>query len=397
MLPNVMNSKVLPSAGVDLKLAKTPPDFEAWGFIAVTAMAAIYAINRFIGRWDVYEIAIFIGILPPLAWSGFYWKGWRRVMLGAGLALLVAANLYQGDLAQAQGRFILKYFLASQSAIMWMCTLVVLSTLTYWLGFFMNRQQNRADSGFVLSTASALTWGSVFFGISGLLVRWHESYLLGADIGHIPVSNLYEVSVLFCLVTMIILLYNESKTGLKTLSAFVMLVVLADTIFTLWYALSRQAFMIQPLIPALQSWWMKIHVPANFVGYGAFSAAAMLGVPHLIAQSSSRWAAVLPSSEKIEEVMYRLIGLGFVAFTIATILGALWAAEAWGAYWQWDPKETWALIVWLNYAAWLHIRHLRKISAKVLSWWAILGLVITAFAFYGVNMFLSGLHSYGNL
>ncbi|MFP4130631.1 MAG: cytochrome c biogenesis protein CcsA, partial [Thiohalospira sp.] len=82
---------------------------------------------------------------------------------------------------------------------------------------------------------------------------------------------------------------------------------------------------------------------------------------------------------------------------IATILGAMWAAEAWGGYWSWDPKETWALIVWLNYAAWLHMRFTKGWRGRPLAWWSIIGLFITGFAFLGVNMFLSGLHSYGEL
>ncbi len=75
----------------------------------------------------------------------------------------------------------------------------------------------------------------------------------------------------------------------------------------------------------------------------------------------------------------------------------MWAAEAWGGYWSWDPKETWALIVWLNYAAWLHIRMSKGWRGTPMAWWAFIGLFITTFAFLGVNMFLSGLHSYGEL
>ena len=95
--------------------------------------------------------------------------------------------------------------------------------------------------------------------------------------------------------------------------------------------------------------------------------------------------------------MYKSIAVGFAFFTIATILGAFWAAEAWGGYWSWDPKETWALIVWLNYAAWLHMRLMKGLRGTVSAWWALVGLVVTTFAFLGVNMFLSGLHSYGDL
>jgi cytochrome c-type biogenesis protein CcsB len=105
----------------------------------------------------------------------------------------------------------------------------------------------------------------------------------------------------------------------------------------------------------------------------------------------------LPSFEILDDIMYRAIAIGFAFFTVATILGALWAADAWGAYWQWDPKETWALIVWLNYAAWLHLRLMKGLRGTVAAYWALVGLLITAFAFLGVNMFLSGLHSYGEL
>ena len=87
--------------------------------------------------------------------------------------------------------------------------------------------------------------------------------------------------------------------------------------------------------------------------------------------------------------MYKSIAVGFAFFTIATVLGALWAAEAWGGYWSWDPKETWALIVWLNYAAWLHMRLMKGLRGTVSAWWALAGLAVTTFAFLGVNMFLS--------
>ena len=131
--------------------------------------------------------------------------------------------------------------------------------------------------------------------------------------------------------------------------------------------------------------------------------AAMLGVAYLLRSGAETrrpdglLAQVLPPLELLDEVMYKAIALGFAAFTIATVLGALWAAEAWGGYWSWDPKETWALIVWLNYAAWLHLRLTKGWRGAPMAWWAIVGLLVTLFAFLGVNMFLSGLHSYGSL
>ncbi|MBU1396932.1 MAG: c-type cytochrome biogenesis protein CcsB, partial [Gammaproteobacteria bacterium] len=237
---------------------------------------------------------------------------------------------------------------------------------------------------------------AVALGFIGLMVRWYESYLIGADVGHIPVSNLYEVFVLFCLITAMMYLYYEARYQTRLLGAFVLLVISAAVGFILWYTFDRGAHEIQPLVPALKSWWMKLHVPANFIGYGAFSIAAMLGTAYLLA-GRGILASRLPKLEVIDDMMYKAVAIGFAFFTIATILGAMWAAEAWGGYWSWDPKETWALIVWLNYAAWLHIRLVKGLRGPMLAWWAVVGLFITVFAFIGVNMFLSGLHSYGTL
>lgn len=178
---------------------------------------------------------------------------------------------------------------------------------------------------------------------------------------------------------------------------------MAAVAFLLWYHFEKDASEIKPLVPALQSYWMKIHVPANFVGYGAFALAAMIGVAYIIKDAAvtrnpgGLIAARLPSLDMMDDVMHKSIALGFAFFTIATALGAMWAAEAWGGYWSWDPKETWALIVWLNYAAWLHMRFMKGLRGKILAWWAVIGLFVTLFAFLGVNMFLTGLHSYGEL
>jgi cytochrome c-type biogenesis protein CcsB len=244
--------------------------------------------------------------------------------------------------------------------------------------------------------ASKLSWAAVYIGLTGMLVRWYESYLMGADIGHIPISNLYEVFILFCLITALFHLYYEARYQSLVLGAFVLWIILAAVAFIFWYSVSRDAHQIQPLVPALQSWWMKIHVPANFIGYGTFALAAMVAIAYLL-KSKNILADRLPSLELMDDVMYKAIAVGFAFFTIATILGALWAAEAWGGYWSWDPKETWALIVWLNYAAWLHMRLMKGLRGVVAAWWALVGLLVTTFAFIGVNMFLSGLHSYGTL
>jgi cytochrome c-type biogenesis protein CcsB len=277
---------------------------------------------------------------------------------------------------------------------MWMSVLFFLSTLFYWLGLLVKSQ-----ASVFANIASKMAWVAVMAALVGMMVRWYESYLIGVDIGHIPVSNLYEVFVLFCWLTTLFYLYYEEIYKTKTLGAFVMLVVSAAVGFLLWYTFVREASDIQPLVPALKSWWMKVHVPANFIGYGTFSLSAMVAAAYLLKKRfpNSYVMATLPTLEMMDDLMYKAIAVGFAFFTIATVLGAFWAAEAWGGYWSWDPKETWALIVWLNYAAWLHMRLVKGLRGVVAAWWALVGLLVTTFAFLGVNMFLSGLHSYGTL
>jgi cytochrome c-type biogenesis protein CcsB len=417
-----------------------------WLFALVVVAGGVFAFVRYADYMDVYEKGILIGAVPAAIWLGWFWRPLRVLMLASAAFALLGILSYQGSLARADTVFWLKYFLSSQSAILWMSMLFFMSTIFYWIGMFA-----RGESDTMATLGSRLAWVAVGMALVGTLVRWYESYLLGADIGHIPVSNLYEVFVLFCWMTTAFYLYFEDQYRTKALGAFVMLVVSAAVGFLLWYTVVREAHEIQPLVPALKSWWMKLHVPANFIGYGTFALSAMVAFAYLIKQQAgeTRWyklaplwllgvvlcfepvvfrktveggssywavyfgisalivggilwsrrriAAKLPALEVLDDVMYKSIAVGFAFFTIATVLGALWAAEAWGGYWSWDPKETWALIVWLNYAAWLHMRLVKGLRGTVASWWALAGLGVTTFAFIGVNMFLSGLHSYGTL
>ncbi len=418
-----------------------------WAFAALAALGGLFAFVRYAGAMDGYEKAILVAAVPALVSLGWFWRPLQRLALVVAAAALLAIASYQGELARAESVFWLKYFLSSQSAILWMSMLFFMSTAFYWFGLFGGKQGDAMET-----IGSRLAWAAVTMALIGTMVRWYESHLLGPDIGHIPVSNLYEVFVLFCWLTTAFYLYFEAHYGTRSLGAFVMLVVSAAVGFLLWYTLVRQAHEIQPLVPALQSWWMKLHVPANFIGYGTFSLAAMVAFAYLVKQQAgeSRWyrltpiwllgialcfvpvafrqralesgtgywfgyavvsaliaaaivfgrrriAGRLPALEVMDDVMYKSITVGFAFFTIATVLGALWAADAWGGYWSWDPKETWALIVWLNYAAWLHMRLVKGLRGTVAAWWALAGLAVTTFAFLGVNMFLSGLHSYGEL
>ena len=360
-----------------------------WAYAAVLFLGAIFAYTKYGSYMDVYEAGFLFGAAALFSYLGWQWKAIGKLVIAIAVISLFSISLYHGDQARATQAFMLRFLISSQSAIMWMNVLFVLAMVTYWFAMY-----KRSD--FAGKVASSLTWTAVLMGFVGLMVRWYESYLIAPEVGHIPISNLYEVFILFCLITSLLYLHYEQKFNTKQLGGFVLLVINAAVGFILWYTFDRHANGIQPLVPALQSYWMKIHVPANFVGYGSFSLAAMVASAYLLANKGIL-ATRLPSLEILDDVMYKSIAIGFAFFTIATILGAIWAAEAWGGYWSWDPKETRALIVWLNYAAWLHLRMVKGLRGPVLAWWALIGLVVTTFAFLGVNMFLSGLHSYGTL
>ncbi len=435
------------TASGDARGRRGKPDWSDIGFFLLLAAGAAYALANLGASMDYYEKLILCGGVLVCSWLAWLWRPLRTLMIAGGLSALFAIWLYsgggglqQGDLSRAESVFFLKYLFSSQSAILWMCSLFVLAMVCYWIGIF---SKTAAWLGTVF------TWGAVYAGLTGMLVRWREGHLLGPDIGHIPVSNLYEVFVLFSLITALFYLYYERRYATRALGGFVLMVISSAVVFLLWYSFTRDAFQIQPLVPALKSWWMKLHVPANFIGYGTFSLAAMVGFAYLVKEHgqtrslaklaplfvlgavlcaepmvfgsrelSATWmiyfgigaiivglilalrgpiSEKLPSLEILDDIMYRAIAVGFAFFTVATILGALWAADAWGTYWQWDPKETWALIVWLNYAAWLHMRLMKGLRGTMAAYWALGGLLITSFAFLGVNMFLSGLHSYGEL
>ncbi len=363
-----------------------------WVWAALVVAGAIYAHTYYAALMNSYTVGILYGASAAIIGLGWNWKSVRPLTLVVAVVSLFAISLYGSDIANAQHSFFLKYLISSQSAIMWMSALFVMATFSYLFGLVIR-------SDFAAAVGTALTWAATTMGLIGLMVRWRESYLLGPNIGHIPVSNLYEVFILFSIVTALLYLFYEQRYQARKLGGFVLLVISAAVAFLLWYAFDRHANAIQPLVPALQSYWMKIHVPANFIGYGSFALAAMVAVAYLLAERNPQGALAtqLPSLEQMDDIMHKSIALGFAFFTVATILGAMWAAQAWGGYWSWDPKETWALIVWLNYAAWLHLRLTKGWRGRPLAWWALIGLGVTTFAFLGVNMFLSGLHSYGGL
>jgi cytochrome c-type biogenesis protein CcsB len=224
--------------------------------------------------------------------------------------------------------------------------------------------------------------------------RWAESYRLG--IGRIPVTNLYESLVFFAWSVNLFYLLVEWKYKSWTFGAFVMPIAFG----TMLFAFTNESS-IEPLVPALQSYWLHAHVITCFVGYAAFAVSAGVATMYLMKEKREKRkitggvVALFPSTKILDDLVYKSIMWGFPFLTAGIITGAAWANYAWGTYWSWDPKETWSLIVWLVYAAFLHARVTRGWHGRRAAILSIVGFLATIFCYLGVNLILSGLHSYG--
>ena len=263
----------------------------------------------------------------------------------------------------------------------------------FYIGLFLFKNERVGVVGMALAMAGV----GIQTAATGL--RWYESYQMGA--GHAPLTNMYESLVFFAWCTTIIYLVLEFRFKTRVMGAFVMpcaAVAMAYASFS-----DRIDDQISPLIPALQSNWLIAHVVTCFIGYGAFAVAGGLGVMYLLKQSASNandrqpLINALPELKVIDDQTHKTIVFGFMWLSAGIITGAVWANEAWGTYWSWDPKETWSIITWFLYALTLHARFTRGWRGRRIAWLAIVGFLAVFFSYFGVNFFLSGLHSYGSV
>jgi cytochrome c-type biogenesis protein CcsB len=331
--------------------------------------------------------------------------------------------------------------------------------------------------------ATTITAFGLLFMILGFFARWGELYevMLPAGLGiirSVPMSNLYESLVFFALCTVAAYLFIEWKYKTRAFGAFVMPIVALMLAFIQMSGMSAE---ITPLVPALQSNWLLLHVLLSFMSYAAFAIAFAASIMYLATVSESRksgayifwtltsgivlllliakmvdfmafyvlgitardpmsdnfllrasfWSGSIPltlfssavaggflfliwrnggsvfkklmahfsiSPQIYDDITYKSIVVGFPLFTIGAILmGAIWADQAWGRYWSWDPKETWSLIVFFVYAFYLHARLMRGWKGTKIAIVSIVGFISTLFLYLGVNLLLSGLHAYGGL
>ncbi|HHI97182.1 MAG TPA: c-type cytochrome biogenesis protein CcsB [Thermodesulfatator atlanticus] len=233
-----------------------------------------------------------------------------------------------------------------------------------------------------------LLLGFAFHSLS-IILRWVEA-------GHPPLTNLFEAtSFLSWGLVLGYLIIDRRFKQAKTLGAFVLPVA---TILLVYSSFCPKE--ILPLPPVLKSFWLPIHAAISLVSYGFFILAAASGVMYLIQERQIKkkklggWFKRLPSLEVLDRINELSLKIGFPLLTVGIITGAVWAEEAWGSYWSWDPKETWSLIMWLIYAALLHERLAVGWRGRKAAWLSLVGFMAWLISFFIVNLYVPGAHTY---
>lgn len=287
--------------------------------------------------------------------------------------------------------------------------LLLTSLIAYWISLAFTKLKAFNQLG---KLCISLTNACLF---ASLLIRWVIN-------SYFPLSNLYE-SLLFltwCLTfTQIILEYKNKNITIGTVNAPISLFIVSFASFSLPIDMQEAS----PLVPALRSNWLMMHVTIMMISYATLMIGSLLSMLFLIIARDNysdiqnkhkkeennlyninknslifhknKHTTKVTLLESIDNLSYRTIGLGFPLLTIGIIAGAVWANEAWGSYWSWDPKETWALITWLIFASYLHSRLVKSWSGKKPAILASFGFLIVWICYLGVNFLGKGLHSYG--
>ena len=224
--------------------------------------------------------------------------------------------------------------------------------------------------------------------LAGLAAQTAYLVVRGVTARRLPLSNQFEFATAFAWGIALMLLIVRLRLKADWLSVAVMPMVF----LVLSYA-ALQPREVTELMPALRSAWFGFHIGAAVFSYSAFIIAGCVGLRYLIV--SKKGSADELKLHQMDYLSYRMIALGFLLLTITILSGALWAEQAWSAFWTWDPKEVWALITWIIYAVYLHLRLRGKRKGTAMAWYAMIAVPVVLFTFAGVNTIMPGLHSYG--
>jgi len=259
---------------------------------------------------------------------------------------------------------------------------IYLCSVAAYLVFFLTQKVGQRRIGRVVFTAAFLLH------TGNIIARAIET-------GHTPITSHHETITFFAWSVACCYLSFRWRYTVKNLGIFVSMLVLALMLVATFS--SRSAI---PLPPALQSWWLPVHASITLFANGFLAIACIGGIMYLLQEREIKkkrfglFYSRLPSLEALDKLNYHCLSIGFPLFTLGLITGSLWAKQAWGAYWHWDPKETWSLITWFLYAAAVHQRFTVGWRGRRVAILSIIAFLSVLFTLWGVSFLLQGIHTY---
>ncbi|HKU11464.1 c-type cytochrome biogenesis protein CcsB [Sinomonas sp.] len=261
-----------------------------------------------------------------------------------------------------------------------------------------------ADGGLAYTTRRNAARVGVALSILGLLIHAAGVVTRGVAAGRVPWGNMYEFCTTGAFLVVAVFLITLIRRDLRFLGTFVLglaVVMMVAAAVAFWTPVGH-------LVPALQSYWLVIHVSIAVLSSALFTLTFSMGVLQLIqSRREAKIAAggedrggflrLVPSALTLETLSYRINTIAFVGWTLTVMFGSIWAEKAWGRFWGWDTKEVWSFVIWVVYAAYLHARATRGWTGTRAAWLSIVGYLCVIFNFTVVNMYFSGLHSYAGL
>ena len=257
---------------------------------------------------------------------------------------------------------------------------------------------------FIAVKKQAIATLATRLGLIALAVHTAAIVLRGVAMGRLTLANQYEFATAFAWALCLVSLIFIHKFRFPVLGAFASPVTLLLGLYAGLQKLNELKIIaaggadsIRNLMPALRSSWLGIHVSTVIIAYGAFGVSFVLSIIFLLRdrmKENGFWDQHIPKKEKLDTISYRCVSLGMMFLTVTINIGAIWAENAWGSYWSWDPKETWALVTWMIYLVYLHLRIRKGWNGKTAAIVGVIGFLCVLFTYIGVNTFLPGIHSY---
>lgn len=276
-----------------------------------------------------------------------------------------------------------------------------------FLAYVLNLSRQASEKKAVRAEASKSERVALILLIGAAALHTAGVVLRAISVSRVPWGNMYEFAITGSLV--IVAIFIIAQFIIRDIK-FIAILISGFSLLTLGVATTNFYVEVASLMPALQNYWLYIHVSVAVLATAFFNIAAALSVAYLfktsgfiaksknqIAASFKRVLAVLPAENKLEKLAYRFNIIGFILWTFTLIAGAIWAERAWHRYWGWDTKEVWTFIIWTLYAGYLHANATRGWSGKRSAWLALIGFSAVIFNFTIVNLFFKGLHVYSGL